>query len=123
MGELTRRITASFDVRVRARGLEYFQRGAVRRLRVQPDGRVTAKVHGGQTYNVTLEIYLSSSTGSVLVDCDCPYVDGSGEPCKHIWATLLATEADPSFAALGRLPKHIMVDLLEGAWLETRDAV
>jgi superfamily II DNA or RNA helicase len=122
MGELTRRITASFDARVRARGLEYFQRGAVRRLRVQPDGRVTAKVHGGQTYNVTLEIYLSSSTGSVLVDCDCPYVDGSGEPCKHIWATLLATEADPSFAALGRLPKHIMVDLLEGAWLETRDA-
>ncbi|HPM25583.1 MAG TPA: SWIM zinc finger domain-containing protein, partial [Phycisphaerae bacterium] len=65
---------------------------------------------------------MSSSTGSVLVDCDCPYVDGSGEPCKHIWATLLATEADPSFAALGRLPKHIMVDLLEGAWLETRDA-
>lgn len=122
MGELTQRVGASFDARIRARGLDYFQRGAVSRLRVQPDGRVTAKVHGKRTYDVTLEFELSPPSGSVLVACNCPYVDDSGEPCKHIWAALLATEADPALAALGRLPKHIAVDLLDGGMLETWDA-
>ncbi len=56
---------------------------------------VAATVRGsyGQQYNVTASI--DRTSGQILeLDCDCPrFADGFN--CKHLWATLLAWDAEP----------------------------
>ena len=75
-----------FSAGVRQRGQAYFGGGQVRMLQ----GSATefeARVRGTETYEVMLEVRGSS----LRLQCDCPHFE-TGEPCKHLWAAILAAE-------------------------------
>ncbi len=72
---------------VRQRGLDYYHRGAVEILDGD-DWFVSALVQGTEAYHVALE----RTRKAIKVLCDCPYCSDRLEPCKHIWATVLAAE-------------------------------
>ena len=72
-----------FPARIRARGESYVRAGAVRLCLEHPQ-QVAALVTGTDIYDV-----VAVREGARLrAACDCPYA-ASGEPCKHLWATLL----------------------------------
>ncbi|MFO0847136.1 MAG: DEAD/DEAH box helicase [Gemmataceae bacterium] len=84
---LSAALSAFVSPTIRARGRAYFRDRAVTLDRVGP-AAVSATVHGSDTYDVDLSL-----TGqTVTASCTCPYVDQYDEPCKHIWATVLAAE-------------------------------
>ena len=74
-------VVEEFDPKIRERGHEYFIAGDVRILETG-DGFLRARVHGSQFYNVTIDF----SDGWLDYDCDCPYAESWGGPCKHVWA-------------------------------------
>jgi hypothetical protein len=82
-------VVEEFDPKIRERGHEYFISGDVQ-IREVGDGFVRARVHGSQFYNVVVDF----SEGWLDYECDCPYAESSGAPCKHVWAVLLKAEAD-----------------------------
>ncbi len=51
---------------------------------------VDATVRGSRSYDVKL----SREHDAIEAWCTCPYCEDYFEPCKHIWATLLAAEAE-----------------------------
>ncbi|MES1255425.1 MAG: SWIM zinc finger family protein, partial [Acidobacteriota bacterium] len=72
----------------RARGYAYFSSAAVRSLSTE-DGVINATVRGTELYHVWLE-----PVGTLLrVACTCPYFIDRFDACKHIWAVVLAAEA------------------------------
>ena len=72
----------------RTRGLTYFLSGAVRALTVE-QGVIEATVRGAESYAVWIE-----PDGSRLrASCTCPFFIDRFEICKHIWAVVLASEA------------------------------
>jgi hypothetical protein len=73
---------------VKRRGRQYFASGAVQILHGD-DRSVYALVQGNDQYDVNLTL----RKNSLKVSCSCPYFEGIVEPCKHIWATILAAEA------------------------------
>ena len=75
--------------RTRERGRDYF---ASRRVTlVEGDAwHVDATVRGSRSYDVKL----SREHDEIEAWCTCPYCEDYFEPCKHIWATLLAAEAE-----------------------------
>jgi superfamily II DNA or RNA helicase len=77
--------SSDFSKAVRSRGADYFQEGRVK-ITNGSDWEVNARVRGGRTYRVNLEI----NGNELLVHCDCPAFER--EPCKHLWATILAVE-------------------------------
>ncbi len=77
-----------FTRNVRHRGEEYYRRDRVRIERAS-ENELHARVRGSQTYEVELKL----KDGTVSVWCDCPYFADNGVPCKHLWATILAAEA------------------------------
>jgi superfamily II DNA or RNA helicase len=60
--------------------------------------RVAATVRGSLPYDVTLVRQGDEIEGS----CSCPYAETAFEPCKHVWATLLAAEAKNYLQGNGR---------------------
>src|SRR5882672_3151943 len=74
-----------FSAAVRSRGADYFQAGKVK-ITKGSDWEVYAKVRGSQTYRVDLAI----EGNELTVHCDCQAFET--EPCKHLWATILAVE-------------------------------
>jgi SNF2-related domain/Helicase conserved C-terminal domain/Bacterial SNF2 helicase associated/SWIM zinc finger len=86
---LTSRLASQVPQDTKNGGLQYYQKGAVTVL----DGDqefVDATVRGSRTdYDVTLE----RKKKSIKAWCSCPYCDGTLQPCKHIWAAVLAAEA------------------------------
>jgi len=72
----------------RSRGYSYFTSGAVRSLTTE-HGIVQATVRGSDTYTVWLE------PGDALLraSCNCPYFVDRVDICKHVWAVILAAEA------------------------------
>ena len=72
----------------RARGASYFRSGAVRSLSVE-NRIIEAQVRGTSWYTVWIE------TGHPLLraSCNCPYFIGHADICKHIFAVILAAEA------------------------------
>jgi superfamily II DNA or RNA helicase len=92
--KLTSALETDFDPGTRSRGAQYFRMGAVRIERAS-DSRVTAWVKGSRLYEV--EIRWDIGEGLSL-RCACPYF-GSGGPCKHLWATVLAAEAKGHLSA------------------------
>src|SRR5215813_10263182 len=76
-------LSSDFSSAVRSRGSDYFQEGRVK-IKTGSDWEIYAKVRGSRTYNVDLSI----EEDELVVHCDCP--DFETEPCKHLWATLLA---------------------------------
>src|SRR5882672_127438 len=74
-----------FSKAVRSRGADYFQAGKVK-ITKGSDWEVSARVRGSQTYRVDLKI----EGDELAVHCDCQAFEI--EPCKHLWATILAVE-------------------------------
>src|SRR3954471_18860396 len=72
----------------RARGHAYFTGGAVRSLTSQ-DGIVEATVRGSELYHVWLE----PRADLIRASCTCPFFLDRHITCKHIWAVILAAEA------------------------------
>jgi superfamily II DNA or RNA helicase len=85
------------------------------------DELVRATVQGTNPYNVTLSYEVGPR--ELEVDCSCPYFQDRREPCKHIWATVLAADdrgllAD---AAAGHGPRVVPQDAERGDWNELDD--
>jgi superfamily II DNA or RNA helicase len=108
--------------RTRERGRDYF---ASRRVTlVGGDAwHADATVRGSRLYDVKL----SREQDEIEAWCTCPYCEDYFEPCKHIWATLLAAEAQGYLAGDGtRTPRHLTLvapdgedDLEDEEWYET----
>jgi superfamily II DNA or RNA helicase len=98
------------DWRVRERGRQYFQTGKVQIVDAGPE-TVEAVVSGSEEYRVSLR----REEANVWVFCTCAFFEG-GEPCKHVWATVLAADERKALrGAAGDLPRTI---LMPGAALE-----
>ena len=92
------------DWRVRERGRSYFQTGKVRLVASGPEA-VEAVVSGSEEYGVTL----TREDARVWVFCSCPFFQG-GEPCKHVWAAILAADAQKALRGLaGDLPRTLLL--------------
>jgi superfamily II DNA or RNA helicase len=77
--------SSDFSSAVRSRGADYFQEGKVK-ITDGNDWEVYARVRGSRTYSVELSI----DGNELFVHCDCQAFET--EPCKHLWATILAVE-------------------------------
>ena len=86
----------------RSRGESYFHDGRVSPLRSDATTFIAA-VRGAHPYEVSLLL----DGDRLLVDCTCPYFAGAREPCKHIWATILAADE----ARIFRVPPDIWLDV------------
>ena len=85
---IAQKVVRNFSDAVRSRGQSYFVKGRVSVMAARP-GEVVAKVRGTSKYRVRLRMRGSK----LLASCTCPYFSPQGEPCKHLWATLLMAEA------------------------------
>jgi len=72
---------------IRNRGRSYFSEGLVK-IGVVEDASVSAVVRGSGKYTVDLKL----EGDALVVCCDCPYFQRNDEVCKHIWATILASD-------------------------------
>lgn len=88
--DIAKHLSHRFLAQSRARGRDYFEQERVE-LRYHDEARVEAVVHGTDAYFVRLE----RTADECFLSCTCPHFD-DGYPCKHIWATLLAVESEPS---------------------------
>ncbi len=103
---LVQTLAAQISSRSRARGRSYFQSGAVRALTVE-DGIVHATVRGSTSYDVWLE----PERALLRVSCTCPYFVDHLEICKHVWAAILAAEAQAvPLVAPGIAPREVVLD-------------
>jgi superfamily II DNA or RNA helicase len=99
---LSQRLAGNFSGTVRHRGQSYFWQGRVR-IRDGSESDVAANVRGSQNY----EVSLVWGDGVLSANCDCLYFDSDG-PCKHLWATILAAEADGYLSAAAAAPKLVL---------------
>ncbi|HXE53679.1 MAG TPA: hypothetical protein VN541_11715, partial [Tepidisphaeraceae bacterium] len=85
---LVKKFTEDFTHTARAEGSRIFQGGGAQ---IDDHGAdwVEATVRGGQLYGVTLR----RSKGAVRYLCECAHYLNTLEPCKHVWAALVAAEA------------------------------
>ena len=74
-----------FNRIVRERGYDYFRRRHVK-IKTGSETGLQATVQGSQLYTTIVR----RQDGAVQVYCDCMYFVDTGEPCKHLWAALLA---------------------------------
>ena len=89
---LTRSCSSSFDSAMRSRGAAYYYGRCVEITNRRRFG-VTALVSGGspEPYEVDLD-WTRVVDGAVDAYCSCPrYAEGN--LCKHVWATILAADA------------------------------
>src|SRR5438128_2523416 len=102
---LVTQLSRDFDSGVRNRGRSYFQGGLVRNLEGTA-WSVEANVRGSRNYKVSL----AREENEIKVSCTCPYFETAG-PCKHIWATLLASDANGYLRGSGdHGPVHLVED-------------
>jgi superfamily II DNA or RNA helicase len=94
-----------FSFSIRKRGEEYFLQ---RRVKIQVNSPVElgAQVRGTEDYAVHLEW----SGGDLAVLCSCPYFIDQGAVCKHLWATILAADAE-GYLSAAREAAEIDLDL------------
>ncbi len=104
--KLASALSSRVDDGVRSRGAGYFRTGAVR-VQNGSASEVNAQVRGSRVYDVEI-----SWDGHVLtLFCDCPYFETVGRTCKHLWATILASDAKDYFASMTRFdPKSVVYD-------------
>src|SRR3954454_19481915 len=103
---IAQKISRSFTDAVRSRGQSYFAKGRVI-VSAAVAGEVIAKVRGTAKYRVRLRI-----RGTKLhVSCTCPYFTPLGEPCKHLWATVLMADARNLLQAAPVRPLKLVSDL------------
>lgn len=100
---LSTRLAPQFTKNVRHRGEEYYWRDQVRIERAS-ETELHARVRGSQTYDVELNF----RDGILSVWCDCPYFVDNGVPCKHLWATILAAEAQGGLSVATSAPQLVL---------------
>ena len=83
------RLAGMFGSEIRSRGREYHRAGAVRITRHDANS-VRAAVQGTRSYRVDLN--WDEDDQDFEYRCNCPYAADYGDPCKHVWATLLAAD-------------------------------
>ena len=119
---IAQKVTRNFSDAVRSRGQSYFSKGRVSLMTAKPN-EVVAKVRGTTKYRVRVRL----RGAKLLASCTCPYFSPQGEPCKHLWATLLLADSRgflqtaPSFAVrfIPELPRRsAATGNLPGAGLE-----
>jgi superfamily II DNA or RNA helicase len=102
---------------VQGRGYSYYRIGAVRIINGNKD-ELQAFVFGSNRYKVNL--YRKEDT--LYASCTCPYFEGEGETCKHIWATLLAGEKSGYLRGKDKSdPLRLKVDLEGDDWDENEE--
>ena len=74
------------NAKVRKRGLHYFRGKRVRLTACGPE-TAEAVVSGTSEYDV----FLTRDSEGLRASCSCPF-SGRGEPCKHVWAAILAVD-------------------------------
>jgi superfamily II DNA or RNA helicase len=91
---LTKKLAREFPSSVKSRGEDYYWR---RRVFIQTGkaDEVEARVRGSRMYDVHL-LYVD---GVLSAECDCAYYE-TGGACKHIWATILASDAQGYLSAI-----------------------
>jgi superfamily II DNA or RNA helicase len=87
---LADRCMQEFEAEIRARGQQYFIEDRVTFLSLEADEYRTL-VEGENDYTVVLDWGFSRE--QLAVCCTCPYYEEHGT-CKHIWATILAADAE-----------------------------
>ena len=103
---IAQKVSRLFSDAVRSRGQSYFAKGRVAVTAASP-GEVVAKVRGTAKYRVRLRV-----RGTKLhVSCTCPYFAPTGEPCKHLWATILLADARGLLQAPPVRPLKMVSDL------------
>jgi intein/homing endonuclease len=88
MFDLSNALKSEFTTTTRQRGLNYFQRHLVD-IKTGNQWKVTAKVRGSARYDVELK---REKSGVIEASCSCPYVRSYDDPCKHIYAVILAAD-------------------------------
>ena len=68
---------------------------------------VVARVRGTETYKVKLRL----RDNRLHASCTCLYFGPEGEPCKHLWATILATDAKGLLPAAPVRPLQLISDV------------
>src|SRR5438045_2413117 len=85
---IAQKVARNFSDAVRTRGQSYFVKGRVTLMAARAS-EVVARVRGTAKYRVRVRLRGSK----LLASCTCPYFNPQGEPCKHLWATLLLAES------------------------------
>ena len=102
---IAQKVARNFSDAVRSRGQSYFVKGRVTVMAARP-GEVVARVRGTSKYRVRLRMRGSK----LLASCTCPYFSPQGEPCKHLWATLLLAEARGLLQSPPVFPVHLVTE-------------
>ena len=90
---LAKILEGDFSPTIRNRGSMYYWQG---RVRIQRGSayEVKARVRGTREY----EVRLDWQDGALVALCDCAHFDSA--PCKHLWATVLAADAQGYLSAV-----------------------
>ena len=102
---IAQKVARNFSDAVRARGQSYFIKGRVTIMAART-GEIVARVRGTAKYRVRLRMRGSK----LLASCTCPYFNPQGEPCKHLWATLLLAESRGLFQSPPVFPVHLVTE-------------
>ncbi len=94
---LSMEVAGQVPGQIQRKGRSYFQSRAVRILDGAED-YVDAEVRGSSLY----EVGLFRKGQKLQVGCSCPYFQQNLDVCKHIWATLLATDDQGYLQGAGR---------------------
>jgi hypothetical protein len=105
---LAKRLERQFGPGDRSRGREYFGEGRVHIVRASELGAL-ATVAGSRQYVVLLDWSQLSEDGLLFARCDCPRHE-EGIWCKHIWATVLALDAQGITLRTGSPEIHLEFD-------------
>src|SRR5262249_12388868 len=116
---LTTNLARDIQGEIRRRGADYYARGAVRLI----DGDEwlgEATVQGRSRYPGGLT---RANKRTVTGWCSCPYFQENLEPCKHIWATLLAAQAQDYLRGIGQGDPQALEADMEGVkdWEQGHD--
>src|SRR5690348_12271269 len=84
---LSSKLSIGFTPSTQKKGRDYFQRGAVK-IEEGDASFVSGQIVGSDIYTASMTVEADTVTGW----CSCPYVEQNLEPCKHLWALLLAAE-------------------------------
>jgi superfamily II DNA or RNA helicase len=91
--------------RTRTKGNRYFLGGAVRSIEGS-DTHVTATVRGSEWY----QVHLTRFGDEILASCGCPYFSDRNDFCKHIWAVILAADAEGYLIGDAPLTKDVYLE-------------
>jgi superfamily II DNA or RNA helicase len=77
-----------FSANVHKHGEHYYRGGRVH-IDEASESTICAIVFGSQAYDVSLNF----RAGTLSIACGCAYFGDTSTPCKHIWAVILAADA------------------------------